>query len=151
MMNKFAYLAMLAATTVAAPAVAQDAPAATQEGMEQFSPAQRFGYGLFLISKKFVEITSSPELEANPDAAAEEIEKLTQIAYSLYEIPMTAEDYAELKVIQAKLMTTEEYNDIQSRGGTAATKIKDADYYGSERLKSAIRDFNMGVLGYRRG
>lgn len=150
-MNKFAYLAMLAATTVAAPAVAQDAPVATQEGMEQFSPAQRFGYGLFLISKKFVEITSSPELEANPDAAAEEIEKLTQIAYSLYEIPMTAEDYAELQVIQSKLMTTEEYNDIQTRGGMAATKIKAADYYGSERLKSAIRDFNMGVLGYRRG
>jgi hypothetical protein len=150
-MNKIAYLAMLAATAVAAPAVAQDAPVATQEGMEQFSPAQRFGYGLFLISQKFVEITSSPELEKNPDAAAEQIEQLTQIAYSLYEIPMTAEDYAELKVIQSKLMTTEEYNDIQSRGGMAANKIKAADYYGSERLKSAIRDFNMGVLGYRRG
>ena len=150
-MNKIAYLAMLAASAVAVPAVAQDAPVAAQEGMEQFSPAQRFGYGLFLISKKYVEITSSPELEQNPDAAAEQIEALTQVIYSLYEIPMNDADRAELQVIQSKLLVTEEYNDIQSRGGMAATKIKAADYYGSERLRSAIRDFTMGAMGFRRG
>ena len=119
--------------------------------MEQFSPAQRFGYGLFLVSKKYVEITSSPELEQNPDAAAAQIEELTQVIYSLYEIPMTDADRAELQDIQAKLLVTEEYNDIQSRGGMAATKIKAAEYYGSERLRSAIRDFTMGAMGYRRG
>ena len=140
-MNKIAYIAMLAATAGVVPAVAQDAPAAfEQPGMEQFSPAQ-----------KYVEITSAPELELAPDAAAEKIEQLTQVIYSLYEIPLSKEDLAELQDIQAKLLVTEEYNDVQARGAAAAMKIKGADYYGSERLKSAIRDFTMGAMGFRRG
>lgn len=150
-MNKIAYLALLAAPAAMVPAYAQEAPIVSQEGMEQFSPAQRFGYGLFLISMKYVELTSSPEIEQNPDAVAEKIEELTQVIYGLYEIPLTEKDYAELKDIQAKLLVTQEYNDVQSRGAAAAMKIKGADYYGSERLKSAIRDFTMGAMGYRRG
>lgn len=150
-MNKIAYFGMLAATLAAVPAVAQDAPAAMQEELSQFSPAQQFGYGLFLVSAKYVEITSSPELEQNPDAAAEKIDELTQIIYSLYEIKLTEKDYAELQDIQAKLLVTEEYNDVQSRGSAAAMKIKGADYYGSEKLKNSIRDFTMAGMGYRRG
>ena len=150
-MNKIAYLALLAAPAAMVPAYAQEAPIVAQEGMEQFSPAQRFGYGLFLVSMKYVELTSSPEIEQNPDAVAEKIEELTQVIYDLYEIPLTEKDYAELKDIQAKLLVTQEYNDVQSRGAAAAMKIKGADYYGSERLKSAIRDFTMGAMGYRRG
>lgn len=150
-MNKFVYLTMLASAVAAAPAVAQDSPAAIQQGLEQFSPAQQFGYGLFLVSMKYVDLTSSPEVEQNPDAAAEKIEELTQVLYGLYEIPMTNEDRAELQDIQAKLLVTEEYNDVQSRGAAAAMKIKGADYYGSERLRSAIRDFTMAAMGYRRG
>ena len=69
-MNKFVYLTMLASAVAAAPAVAQDSPAAIQQGLEQFSPAQQFGYGLFLVSMKYVDLTSSPEVEQNPDAAA---------------------------------------------------------------------------------
>ena len=150
-MNKIAYLALLAAPAAMVPAYAQEAPIVSQEGMEQFSPAQRFGYGLFVISMKYVELTSSPEIEQNPDAVAEKIEELTQVIYGLYEIPLTDKDYAELKDIQAKLLVTQEYNDVQSRGAAAAMKIKGADYYGSERLKSAIRDFTMAAMGYRRG
>ena len=151
-MNKIAYIAMLAAPAGVVPAVAQDAPVAfEQPGMEQFSPAQKFGYGLFLISQKYVEITSAPEIELAPDAAAEEIEQLTQVIYGLYEIPLTKEDLAELQDIQAKLLVTQEYNDVQARGAAAAMKIKGADYYGSERLKNAIRDFTMSAMGYRRG
>lgn len=150
-MNKIAYVAMLAATLAAAPAIAQDAPAAVQEDLSQFTPAQQFGYGMFLVSAKYVEITSSPDLEQNPDAAAEKIDELTQTVYSLYEIPLTEQDRAELQDIQAKLLVTEEYNDVQSRGAAAAMKIKGADYYGSEKLKNSIRDFTMAAMGYRRG
>ncbi len=150
-MNKIAYIAMLAATAVAVPAVAQDSPVAAQQGMEQFSPAQQFGYGLFLVSQKYVEITSSPELEQNPDAAAEKIDELTQVIFSLYEIPMTEKDRAELQDIQSKLLVTEEYNDVQARGAAAAMKIKGSDYYGSEKLRNSIRDFTMAAMGFRRG
>lgn len=149
-MKKFVYLTMLA-SAVAAPAVAQDSPAAIQQGLEQFTPAQQFGYGLFLVSMKYVEITSSPEIEQNPDAVAEKIDELTQVLYGLYDIPMTSEDRAELQDIQAKLLVTEEYNDVQSRGAAAAMKIKGADFYGSDKLRSAIRDFTMAAMGYRRG
>ena len=149
-MKKFVYLTMLA-SAVAAPAVAQDSPAAIQQGLEQFTPAQQFGYGLFLVSMKYVEITSSPEIEQNPDAVAEKIDELTQVLYGLYDIPMTSEDLAELQDIQAKLLVTEEYNDVQSRGAAAAMKIKGADFYGSDKLRSAIRDFTMAAMGYRRG
>lgn len=151
MMNKIAYITMMAAMGAAVPAVAQDAPVAVQEDLSQFSPAQQFGYGLFLISVKYVEITSSPDLEQNPDAAAEKIDELTQVIYSLYEIPMNDQDRAELQDIQAKLLVTEEYNDVQARGAAAAMKIKGADYYGSEKLKSSIRDFTMAAMGFRRG
>ena len=149
-MKKFVYLTMLA-SAVAAPAVAQDSPAAIQQGLEQFTPAQQFGYGLFLVSMKYVEITSSPEIEQNPDAVAEKIDELTQVLYGLYDIPMTSEDRAELQDIQAKLLVTEEYNDVQARGAAAAMKIKGADFYGSDKLRSAIRDFTMAAMGYRRG
>lgn len=149
-MNKIAYLSMLAAPLAVVPAYAQDAPVAVQGGMEQFSPAQQFGYGLFLISVKYVELTSSPEIEQNPDAVAEQIEQLTQVIYSLHEIQLTEQDYVELQDIQAKLLVTEEYNDVQARGAAAAMKIKGADYYGSERLKNAVRDFTMAAMGYRR-
>ena len=150
-MNKIAYLAMLAAPAAVVPSYAQEAPVFFEEGVEQFSPAQQFGFGLFLISMKYVELTSSPEIETNPDAVAAKIEELTQVIYSLYEIPLTKEDLAELQDIQAQLLVTEEYNDVQARGAAAAMKIKGAEYYGSERLKNAIRDFTMAAMGYRRG
>lgn len=152
MMNKIAYLALVAAPVAAVPAFAQDAPVAQQQqGMEQFSPAQQFGYGLFLVSQKYVELTSSPEIEQNPDAVADKIDELTQVIYSLYEIQMTDKDYAELRQIQAKLLVTEEYNDVQARGSAAALKIKGAEYYGSEKLRSSIRDFTMAAMGFRKG
>lgn len=53
--------------------------------------------------------------------------------------------------IQSKLLVTEEYNDVQSRGAAAAMKIKGADYYGSEKLRNAIRDFTMAAMGFRKG
>lgn len=152
MMNKIAYLALFAAPVAVVSAYAQDAPVAQQQqGMEQFSPAQQFGYGLFLVSQKYVELTASPEVEQNPDAVADKIDELTQVIYSLYEIPLSQEDRAELQDIQSKLLVTEEYNDVQSRGAAAAMKIKGADYYGSEKLRNAIRDFAMAAMGFRKG
>lgn len=150
-MNKIAYLALLAAPVAAVPAFAQEPSVLEQEGMEQFSPAQKFGYGLFVLSQQFVEITDSPDLAQNTEAAAEKIEKMTQVIFSLYDIPMTDEDREELRVIQSKLVRTKEFHNVQKRGADAAQRIKAADYYGSERLKNAIRDFTMAGMGFRRG
>ena len=151
-MKKIAYLAMLASAVATAPvAVAQDPPSILPAEFAQFAPAEQFGFGMFLVAKAYTELTASDAVEKDPEGTAAKIEEMTQVVYALYEIPMTEKDHAELQDIQAKLMVTPEYNDIQAQGAAAATKIKSAEYYGSERLRSAIRDFTMGVMGFRRG
>lgn len=149
-MKKIAYIAMLAAVAAVAPVVAQDAPAAVQEDLSQFTPAQQFGYGMFLVSKKYAELTSSPEVEQNPDAVAAKIDELTEVVHQLYSIKLTDADRAELQDIQAKLLVTPEYNDVQMMGAAAATRIKSADYYGSEKLRNSIQEFIYAAMGFRR-
>lgn len=142
---------MLAAVVGVVPAVAQDAPAATvQEDLSQFTPAQRFGYGMFLVSKRYAELTASPEVEQDPDAVAAKIDELTETVHQLYSIQLTDADRAELQDIQARLLVTPEYNDVQTIGAAAATRIKSADYYGSDKLRQSIQEFIYAAMGFRR-
>lgn len=151
-MKKIAYLAMLASAVATAPvAVAQDSHSVLPAEFSQFSSAEQFGFGMFLVARAYTQLTASPEVEKDPDGTAEKIQELTQVIYALYDIEMSESDRAELQDIQSKLLVTPEYNDIQVQGAAAASKIKSADYYGSEKLRSAIRDFTMGAMGYRRG
>lgn len=150
-MKKLAYIAMLAAVAAVAPVVAQDTPVATeQDDLSQFTPAQRFGYGMFLVSKKYAELTASPEVEKDPDAVAAKIDELTEVVHQLYAIKLTDADRAELQDIQSKLLVTPEYNDVQTIGAAAATRIKSADYYGSEKLRNSIQEFIYAAMGFRR-
>lgn len=145
-MNKIAYVAMLAATLAAVPAVAQDAPVAVQEDLSQFTPAQQFGYGMFLLSKSFVEIISSPDTETNPDAAAEKVDALTETARQLQTLAPQV-DKAELQDILSKILVTPEYNDVQAAGATAGTKLRSTDFYGSAKLKNSVQTFFFTVMG----
>lgn len=144
-MTKFAYIALLAAPLAAAPAFAQDAPAAAQEDLSQFSPAHQFATGMFMLSKVFVEIISAPETEQNPDAAAEKIDELTEVANKLYDMAPQV-DKAELQQIQSVLLVSPEYNDIQVRGAAAGTRMKSTDFYGSEKLKNSVQAFFFAVF-----
>lgn len=144
-MTKFAYIALLAAPLAAAPAFAQDAPVAAQEDLSQFSPAHQFATGMFMLSKVFVEIISAPETEQNPDAAAEKIDELTEVANKLYDMAPQV-DKAELQQIQSVLLVSPEYNDIQVRGAAAGTRMKSTDFYGSEKLKNSVQAFFFAVF-----
>ena len=145
-MKKFVYLTMLASAVAAAPAVAQDAPSTISEELAQFSPAQQFGYGMFLLSKGFVEIISAPETETNPDAAAEKIDALTETARQLYDLAPSV-DKAELQDILSKLLVTPEYNDVQAAGAAAGTRLRNSEFYGSAKLKNSVQTFFFTVMG----
>lgn len=138
-MNKIAYIAALALVP------AMVAPA--QEDMSQFTPAQRFGYGQFLLSKAFVEIVE--QAEADPEAAADKIDRLTEEAKTLNDLKGKI-DQAELLDIQKRLMVTPEYRDIQTRGANNGLKLKQTQYFGSERLRSSIQEFFFTVMGFSR-
>lgn len=144
-MTKFAYIALFAASLTTAPAMAQDAPVAAQDDVSQFSPAHQFATGMFMLSKVFVDIISAPETEQNPDAAAEKIDELTEFANKLYEMAPQV-DKAELQQIQSILLVSPEYNDIQMRGAAAGTRLKSTDYFGSEKLKTAVQKFFFAVF-----
>ena len=137
---------MLAAAVTAVPVVAQDAPVAAQEDLSQFSPAQQFGFGMFLLSKSFVEIISSPDVETNPDAIAEKIDALTQTAEQLQALAPSV-DKAELQDILSKLLVTPEYNDVQAAGAAAGTRLRNNDFYGSAKLRTSIQTFFFTVMG----
>lgn len=148
-MNKFAFAALFAVSFSVLPVSAQDAPVApatSGEDLSQFSPAQQFGYGMFMLSKHFVEILDTPEAQQNPDAAAEKIDALTETARSLFELAPKV-DKAELQDILSKLLVTEEYNDVQSRGSLIGKRLISTEYYGSEKLKTAVQTFFFTVMG----
>lgn len=139
-MNKIAYIAALALVP------AMVAPA--QEDMSQFTtPAQRFGHGQFQLSKDFVEIVE--QAEADPEAAADKIDRLTEEAKTLNDLKGKI-DQAELLDIQKRLMGTPEYRDIQTRGANNGLKLKQTQYFGSERLRSSIQEFFFTVMGFSR-
>lgn len=139
-MKTLACAALAAAVVVVAPAMAQ-------EDLSQFSPAQQFGFGQFLLSKAFVDIVSDPATADDPEAAAEKIEKLRGEAEELKNRVKGKVNQAELMDIMRRLIVTPEYQDVQKRGAIAGEQLKSTNYYGSERLRTAIQQFFFAVMG----
>lgn len=130
-----------------AAAVVVVASASAQEDLSQFSPAQQFGYGQFLLSKAFVEIVSSPSTADDPEAAADKIDKLRAEAETLRGRVKGKVDQAELMDIMRRLIVTPEYQDVQKLGAIAGEKLKSTNYYNSEVLRTAIQQFFFTVMG----
>lgn len=143
-MKTLAYAALAAAVVAVAPAMAQ-------EDLSQFSPAQQYGYGQFLLSKAFVDIVSDPATSEDPETAADKIDKLRTEAENLKSKVQGKIDQNELMDIMRRLIVTPEYQAVQKRGAIAGQKLKESNYYNSERLRSSIQQFFFAVMGLQRG